>query len=256
MKPILIANWKMHFGLSEAESVSRTIEKGTESIHGIEMVVCPSLVHMEAVSRELHNTKLGAQNFYPREEGNFTGEVSVRQVSEVSEYVIIGHSERRIFLHEKDDFIKEKIDSALRHHLVPILCIGENSEERNHGKTFHVLTSQLRNNLHRISLHEGDHLIVAYEPVWAISGSSNARAATRADIEKPVAHIKEFLHEHFGVHISQTQIIYGGSTTPENCKEIFETPNISGALVGGASREPESFLSIAKTLSQLHEERR
>lgn len=256
MKPIVIANWKMYFGLGEAEAVSRSIERGAEHIHGVEMVLCPALVHLQAVSHELNHVKMGAQNFYPREEGNFTGEVSVRQVAEMCEYVILGHSERRIFLHEKDDMIREKIESALRHHLVPILCVGENNEERKRGKTFQILSTQLKNCLQKIILKEGDHLIVAYEPVWAISGSTNAHAATRADIEKPVAHIKEVLHELFGIHVSQTQIIYGGSTSPENCKDIFETPHVAGALVGTASREPESFLTIAKTLSQLHEERR
>ncbi len=246
----MIANWKMNFRLGEAESLSRSIEKGAEKIHRTTMVICPPAIFLEAVSRELHEVALGAQNFYPREAGNFTGEVSVTQVAEFGEYVIVGHSERRSHFHETDQFIQEKIDAALRHRLVPILCVGENAHERKAGKTFQVLNAQLRNGLHKIHLLEGKHLIVAYEPVWAISGSAESHAATKKEIEKAVALIQEFLHSHFGVHVSQTQIIYGGSTTPENCEEIFSVPGISGALVGGASHEAPSFLSIAQTLSE------
>lgn len=241
----------MHFTLGEAEQLSRTIEKGAESIHGVEVVICPSAIFLQAVANELHYAKMGAQNFYPREQGNITGEVSVTQVAEFVEYTIVGHSERRILFDEKNHFIREKIETALVRHLVPVLCVGESSEERRAGKTFYVLTKQLRECLHNIRLREGDHLIVAYEPVWAISGEKESHAATKQEIEKSTGVIKEFLHEHFGGGVSQTQIIYGGSTTPENCKEIFEVPGIQGALVGGASHKPELFLSIAKTLSEV-----
>lgn len=242
----------MHLTLGEAESLSRALEKRAEKIHGIEMVICPSPIFLEPVSRELHFIKLGTQNFYPRESGNFTGETSVLQVAECAEYAIIGHSERRIHLHEDSELIREKIAIALKHHLVPILCVGESAAEKQSGKTFSVLTHELHKCLEQIILHEGDHLIVAYEPVWAISGNASSRAATREEIEKPVSHIQEFLNERFGNGVSQTQIIYGGSTTPENCQEIFHVPGVSGALVGGASLKADSFFTIAKTLSETH----
>lgn len=240
----------MNFTLGQAESLSRSIEKTAEKIHGIEMVICPPAIFLETVSHQLHFVKTGAQNFYPRESGNFTGEISVTQVAECAEYAIIGHSERRTLFYEGNDLIHDKVEIALTRHLVPILCVGESLAERRSGKTFTVVTEQLRQGLHHINLQEGDHLIVAYEPVWAISGSKENHAATKAEIEKPIGMIQDFLHEHFGTHVSHTQVIYGGSTTPENCREIFEVPGVSGALVGGASHTAESFLSIAQTLSE------
>ncbi|MFC1640614.1 triose-phosphate isomerase [Patescibacteria group bacterium] len=246
MKPILIANWKMNLGLHVAVHEAKNIHK--RAVEGVELVICPSFTAFSELQRMLPELTLGAQNMHYESAGNFTGEVSVTQVKRFAQYVIIGHSERRQYNHEDDTIINQKVKSALAHDLVPVLAVGENLEERKAGQTQKVIREQLEKDLRDCRITEETEMVIAYEPVWAISGKDISRVATSEEIQKVADLIKELLVSRFGSGAKSIRIIYGGSTNAKNCREIFEIENISGSLVGSASLEARSFIKIAKIL--------
>src|SRR3989338_10066207 len=182
MKKLIVANWKMNKTVAEAVSTAKELKKLAKNIKNAEIAVCPSFIALQAVSNELKKSgiKLGAQNMHFEDSGAYTGDISPLMLKDIGcEYVILGHSERREFFGEADLLINKKVISALKHGIMPILCVGETWEHRESGKTNEVLDKQLRNCLADVSTPQMHHVTIAYEPVWAISrGNPNQKSAT------------------------------------------------------------------------------
>lgn len=251
MQQLIAANWKMNKVINEAVSFISEFKKLIKDTKNAEIAICPSHICLQAVSQELKNSKikLGAQNMHFEYQGAYTGEVSPLMLKEIGcEYVILGHSERRELFNESDDLINKKVIAALKYGLKPILCIGETFEQRQHGKTEDVIEDQLLKDLKGIENTKG--LIIAYEPVWAISkGNPNQKAATKADAEDAHLFIRKLLEGMYDENAAKnTRIIYGGSMKPENAKELLATPNIDGGLVGNASLNAKSFAEIVRAV--------
>ena len=247
-RPFVAANWKMHPTISEAQELVSQMRGRLLGIEGVEKVLCPPFTGLAAVKEAIAGTslKLGAQNMHHQERGAFTGEVSPLMVAELCEYVILGHSERRIHFGEGDELINLKVKAAFQVGLHPILCVGEHLEERDQGQAETTVMTQLRNDLREISRPDG--LVIAYEPVWAIG---TGRPATGETAEAIMAHIRSFLAGQFGSDAAQgIPLLYGGSVSADNIEEFARQPSIDGALVGGASLKPDQFVEIVKIVAR------
>ena len=250
MRTLIAANWKMHMTRGQARD---TVEELTGKLEGNlsvdrEVLILPPFTSLETVSRVLFGKdgfSLGAQDFYPAEEGAYTGEVSPAMLLDIGcGYALAGHSERRHVLGESDALVGEKLAFGLEKGLHMILCIGETLEERNNGEVREVLSRQLRSALdsERVqnSLHSG--LSLAYEPVWAIGTGEVARPR---DIQEAHAAVREDLETLLPRSGSETAILYGGSVKPDNISQILGIDNVNGVLVGGASLKADTFSAIA-----------
>lgn len=244
-KPIIAANWKMNKTIAEGLSFAANLPKEESLYQAIEVVVCPPFTALGALSKGLKEkgVKLGGQNLYPAEKGAFTGEISPLMLRELGcTYVILGHSERRHLLEEKDSFINEKVKMALEVGLIPILCVGETIKQKQAGETIIVCQEQLWGSLKDIPGDQVAEMVIAYEPVWAIGTGLHALPV---DAEATIASLRELIKAHWGAEVAAVvRIQYGGSVKPENIEEFMACPNIDGALVGGASLEADSFYQI------------
>jgi triosephosphate isomerase len=239
--PLIAGNWKMNTLRGEALDLVRGLRARVDGVAGVEKLVCPPFVFLHDVRAVLDGStiEVGAQNVYWEEKGAFTGEVSVTQVAEACEYVIIGHSERRQLFCETDETVNRRVKAALAHGLKPIMCVGETLEQRQANQTADVLVRQTRGGLDGVSV--GAELVVAYEPVWAIG---TGLAADGATAQEAVALIRETVRGLAGPVADSVRILYGGSVTPENIAEFMARPDIDGGLVGGASLKAEVFAAI------------
>jgi len=243
MLPIIIGNWKMHKTNHEAVELASAIAQGV-STQNVEVVICPSFAALSDVHKVIGNSKvkLGAQNMFYDEEGAFTGEVSPLMLKEIGvEYVILGHSERRSYFNETDYIINKKVKKALQYGFNVVLCVGENANERQMGKTHDVIQIQVEDGLKDVPLEQMKKVVIAYEPVWAI-GTSPAKPEDANVVNE---YIRVLLTNLFDEEIAKfTRVIYGGSVKPDNAASFFQQPQINGALPGGASLDAESFLGI------------
>ena len=212
------------------------------------LIVAPPFTHLCAVNKALAGSRveLSAQNCADHEKGAYTGEVSVSMLKAVGcKWVVLGHSERRQYYGETDEKLVVKVKLALEAGLGVILCVGENLEEREAGKHFDVCGAQIKNVLYNFTEEDMKHVIVAYEPVWAIG---TGKTATAEQAEEIHAFIRKTLAEKFGAQVSDdTTILYGGSCKPSNAKELFAQPDIDGGLIGGAALKAADFIEIAKS---------
>ncbi len=248
MKEYLIAgNWKMNTTIADAKELTKQIIAGLE-VHpaskNVKVLICPPFTNLDSVNRLIHKSGLllGAQNCYFEPKGVFNGEISIDMLKQFQcEYVIVGHSERRQYFHETNEFINKKIHALLKNSVTPILCIGESLEDRNANSTFDVLSAQLSKSLANISNDDIAKIVVAYEPIWAIG---TGVTATIAQVEEAHNYIRQFLVDNFGANAEKVLIQYGGSVNAENAKEILAVANVNGALIGGASLKFEQFLQI------------
>ncbi len=250
-KPFVAGNWKMHKTLKETEQFFNEFIPMVSSIQKVEIMIAPPFTSLECAIKLTRDTniKIGAQNMFWETEGAYTGEISAKFLTELGcKYVIIGHSERRKYFHEKDDWVNKKLHTALVQGLTPIMCIGETFEERETGKTFTVLERQLREGLKDFSGNNIKKIVIAYEPVWAIG---TGKTATPETAEEAHSFIRDYLRKNFGEEATKIRILYGGSIKPENISNLFKEPDIDGGLVGGASLSPESFSKIIKTVEEL-----
>lgn len=249
MKPLIAANWKMNMDIRSSVSFVNKFKNLIKNIRNVEIVICPPFTLLNEVSSRLKNTKikLGAQDMHFEEKGAFTGEVSGLMLKDVGcEYVILGHSDRREIFNEDDFLINKKLIAALKHSLRPILCIGENLDQRKKRKTKVVLENQLKTCLKDISKNQVLKMDIAYEPIWAISGGDpNHKAATAQDAEEGHKFIRSIIANIFDIETAKNiRIIYGGSMKPDNAKELLSMPDIDGGLVGTASLDAKSFAKI------------
>lgn len=244
MQKFFMANWKMHKTIGEALSFLENFIPLVREVNDREIGIAPSFVCLESVCRALKNTniKVGAQNAFYEMQGAFTGEVSPAMLKELNiDYVIIGHSERRKYFFENDEIINKKIKACISAGLNVIFCIGETMNERQMGKTFDILDTQLTSGLDGIeNLHS---IVIAYEPVWAIG---TGVTATETQIRQAHEFIRKKLKELCSEKANSIRILYGGSVTAENIYSIMNTPEVNGVLVGGASLDPLKFSKIVK----------
>ena len=242
---IIAGNWKMNKTAAEAVELARGIAREWGNEDGVEVVLCPPFTALESVAGILKDSSvlLGAQNMHPAGGGAYTGEVSAQMLRyfHVS-HVILGHSERREYFAESDAFINEKVLGALRNDLIPILCVGETLEQREHGNTLGVVDAQVRGGLKQVTSEEAESLVIAYEPVWAIG---TGKTATPQMAQEVHASIRGILADLFGSGPAEKiRIQYGGSMKPGNAGELLLQPDIDGGLIGGASLQVEPFSGI------------
>ncbi len=211
----------------------------------VEVVLAPTMLALQPLSLQIDRRqfKLAAQNLYWRDHGAFTGEVSASQLRGLVEYAIIGHSERRHIFHEHDKEIRSKVQAALRNNIRPILCVGETAHERSVGETMDVIHDQLLGGLANVTSEELEHIVIAYEPVWAIGTGNNA---SPDDAKRAAAAIRRQITHLYGDKAAATiRVLYGGSATADSAATYLNTDGIDGLLVGGASLSVSSFATIA-----------
>jgi triosephosphate isomerase len=228
------------------ESAGRLVELVADT-DAVDIMIAPVFTALDPVSKVVKDTRvgLGAQNLYWESEGAYTGEISADMlVSAGCRYVIIGHSERRQYFGETDETVNLKISAALAADLIPVFCIGETESERDSGKTFSVLDKQVKDGLNKRVVDELRSLVIAYEPVWAIG---TGKTATSDQAQEAHKYIRSLISDMFGAALADAvRILYGGSVKPANVSELMAMPDIDGALVGGASLDPDSFSQIVK----------
>lgn len=248
MRKIIIAgNWKLNKTSFEAIELANAIKRELVDINAVDIVVCPPFTALLDVKEALLETNivLGAQNVFWEDAGAFTGEVSAPMLKDIEvKYVIIGHSERRQFFGETNETVNKRIKAALKHKLVPIVCVGENLQEREANKTFDVVRDHVEGSLAGLSKDEIKGLVIAYEPVWAIGTGRTATAAQAQEVHKYIRGLLERMTDRSTAQAVRIQ--YGGSVKPENTAELIGQEDIDGALVGGASLKADSFAAIVK----------
>jgi len=245
--PIIAGNWKMHKTIAEAVQLAREVREAVTDVSGVDMVLCPPFVALAAVEDVIANSKigLGAQNMYWEEQGAFTGEVSPVMLQGLCDYVILGHSERRQFFGETDEGVNKKIKAALAHHLLPIVCVGENLEQNEAGETVEFVGGQIKAAFANLSANDAQKVVVAYEPIWAIG---TGKTAEPADANLIIADsIRGTLAQIYNDEVAQRiRVQYGGSVKPNNVEAFMAQAEIDGALVGGACLKADSFVAIIK----------
>lgn len=245
-RPVIAGNWKMFKTRDEALQFIYAVNQEVPEASAVESIICANDVLLRClVKRQGENLKIGAQNMHFEENGAFTGETSplVLEATGVT-YVIIGHSERRAMFNETDETVNLKLKSAIKHDLTPIVCVGESLEVRENGTTDDVVKKQVVKAYDGVGADEALKSIIAYEPIWAIG---TGKTATPEQAEETIKAIRNVLVSLYGNDVaSKVRILYGGSVNPKNVDVLLQQENIDGALVGGASLDPMSFLTLVK----------
>lgn len=246
-KKLIAANWKMYKTPAEAKAFVDAFLPLVASHGRDEISLFPSPVLLPTVieAAKGSNIAVGAQNIHFAEEGAYTGETSIGQLKAVGgTHTLIGHSERRQYFAETDEIVNKKLHTALKHGIVPVVCIGEVLDEREAGKTESVLKTQVTGAFAGITAETAKTIVIAYEPVWAIGTGKTATPEMAADAHKIIrAEVAKLLGAETA---AKMRILYGGSVKPENASALMGQAEIDGALVGGASLKPDSFAAIVK----------
>jgi len=235
---------------TEAIALVRTLMQRWHSDSNLQVLVCPPFTSLSQLHKLLVSSPilLGAQNISEKHSGAYTGEISADMAAEFCSYVILGHSERRAYYGETDSLINLKVKAANQAGLIPILCVGEELEERESGRAAAVISRQLQEGLKDVHLDDPGRLVIAYEPVWAIGSGKSASGSETAELIGRV--IRPVLSGLWGEKTAEgIRVLYGGSVNPANAGSIFSQREIDGALVGGASLNPEDFLGIIEKVS-------
>ena len=243
--PFIAANWKMYKTVAETVAYLTSFTELVAGVNDAEIVVAPPYTSLYAAAEMAKRTNVGiaAQDLYWEREGAYTSGISAGMVKEAGAgYVIIGHSERRRVFGDTDAAVNKKTAAAIAADLTPIVCVGETLDERDAGQTLAVLDRQVRAGLDGFTAEQVASMVIAYEPVWAIGTGRNATPAQAGEAH---AHIRARLREWWGdAAADQCHILYGGSVKPDNIAELMALPDVDGALVGGASLDPQSFFKI------------
>jgi triosephosphate isomerase (TIM) len=242
-KPIMAGNWKMYKTPTEAADFVCALAPLVKDVHDKTMLLCAPYTALQKLSDAAvgTNIEVGAENLYWEDEGAFTGEISGPMLKAVGcTYVIIGHSERRQYFGETDETVNKKIKAALKHHLLPIVCVGETLAQRENNETFKVIEKQIKEGLATLDLGHWTSIVIAYEPVWAIGTGKTATPAQAQEVHK---FIRGLLPKDVA---NEIRILYGGSVKPDNVKELMAQPDIDGGLVGGASLKVDSYVKLIK----------
>lgn len=242
--PIIAGNWKMHKTHAEAREFAREI-KGQIQFTDVESVICAPFTALASLQEELQGTpiQIGAQNMHWESKGAYTGEISASMLVSLGvNYVIIGHSERRMYFAETNETVNKKVQTAFASGLTPIVCVGENLAQREQGETKSFVREQVLAAVEGRTPEEVSRLVIAYEPIWAIGTGKSSSAAEAGDV---ITYIRNVLAEVYPREVAEmVRIQYGGSVTPANIASFMEQPDIDGALVGGASLTADSFFQL------------
>ncbi len=246
-KQVIAGNWKMNKLLGEAEQFVEDVKESVPSSEMVESVVVAPFTHLHALVQKAEGTdvKIGAQNMHSEESGAFTGEVSPEMLKDIGvEYVVLGHSERRELFGETDESVNQKVHAAFKHNLVPIVCVGESDEQRENNQAETIVEDQVKKALKDLTNEQVQDVIIAYEPIWAIG---TGKTATAEDANAMCEHIRNVVQAYAGDEAAEAiRIQYGGSVKPANVDEMLSKSDIDGALVGGASLKPDSFLALVE----------
>jgi len=242
--PMIAGNWKMHKTVADAEAFIQALLPSVSTTDGVEVAICPSYLALQAMVDSTRGSRVAvyAQNMHHAPEGAFTGEVSAPMLCELDVAgVILGHSERRELFGETDRALQLKVPAALEAGLQPILCVGETEEERDRGDTERKLRHQVQEDLAKVPIERLGEIVIAYEPIWAIG---TGRVATAEQAQEAIAFVRALVADRSREGADRARVLYGGSVKPENAAELLALPDVDGALVGGASLDPESFATI------------
>ena len=259
MRKMMIAgNWKMNLNTTESSLLVHRLNQRIQIHRDIEILLAPSLLSLQPISLEIDRRKfrLAAQNAYFKDEGAYTGEVSFTMLRDLVHYVIIGHSERRIYFHETLEVVRDKVAAAVRNRITPLLCIGETDQERKAGETKQVIHDQLTTALSNLTARDVEDMVIAYEPVWAIS-TFNGILAKPHEVEEVMKRIRYEIEELYGQNAAQTvRILYGGSVDEQLVRGYLEVDDCDGALVGSASLNYHKFSAIIDSAYHLLQEQK
>ena len=253
-KKYIFGNWKMNLNIHEASIFTEKLLQDVKGHDDVETAIFPGFLALQSLALQLHrersHIKLGAQNFYWRDEGAFTGEVSATQLRGLAKYVLVGHGERRYIFQENDREVRFKVQAALRNGLIPVLCVGETEMERNVGDTAHVLNDQVTGGLLNVGSDNVDQVIIAYEPVWAIGSGETPDPKY---IISAVKLIRSQVELMFGAKMAKKiPVLYGGSAKSANAQVLLST-GIDGLLVGGASLIAPEFAGMVEIAHKIAE---
>lgn len=245
-KKLIIGNWKMNLGVHESSLFLHRLAGEVKIHRNLEVIIAPTMLALQTLSLQVNykQFKMAAQNFYWRDHGAYTGEVSATALSGIVQYGLVGHSERRHVFNESDKDTRAKVQAAIRNGIRPILCVGETTNERTSGETRDVIHDQLIGGLANITSEELPQVVIAYEPVWAIGTGKNA---VPGDVKDAVATIRHQLKHLYGVKAAnEVQVLYGGSVTADSAADYLALSEIDGLLVGGASLDEKAFSTIVE----------
>ncbi len=249
--PFIAGNWKMHKTVEEAEDYIQGLLPRVYSADGVDMAICVPFTALQAMVDSTRGSRVEvfAQNMHEAEKGAFTGEVSAPMLTEIDVHgVVLGHSERREHFNETDKALSHKMVTAFEYGLKPILCVGETEEERERGDTERKLRHQVQEGLERLTAEQIAEVTVAYEPIWAIG---TGKVATPEQAQDAIAFIRALIGDKAPSAAPLARVLYGGSVDPDSAPELLALPDVDGALVGGASLEPESFARIVDAAVQV-----
>jgi len=236
----------MNLGVHEASLYLHRLDKLVKIHRNVEVVIAPTILAIQTLSLQvnLRQFKLAAQNFYWRDHGAYTGEVSASQLRGIVQYALVGHSERRHVFNESDKDTRAKVQAAIRNNIRPVLCVGETASERAAGETQDIIHDQLLGGLANITSEELPNVVVAYEPVWAIGTGQNALPG---DVMTAVRSIRNQLKHLYGAKASEeVQVLYGGSVTADSAAGYLDIDGVDGLLIGGASLDESAFANIVE----------
>jgi triosephosphate isomerase len=249
-RPILAANWKMNMNAADVSAFTNRFIPLVANADEVDIVIAPPFTLLDRLANEIAGTAIqsAGQNVNPEESGAFTGEIAAGMLADMGcAYAIVGHSERRALFGESSGFVAQKATALLGCGIRPIVCVGETLEQRDAGQALEVVETQLRESLAGVSGDQAEQVVIAYEPVWAIG---TGRTATPEIAQEVHGHIRGRLSAQFGEAGNRIRIQYGGSVKPETVYDLMSQPDIDGALVGGASLDPEAFSRIVLFQSQ------
>lgn len=257
-KKLIVANWKMHLNTSQASLLLHRLHERIKIYRDIEVVLAPSMLVLQPLSLQIDRRKfrLAAQNAYHIDEGARTGEVSFTMLRDLVHYVIIGHSERRIYFNEDLQTVRDKVAAAVRNEITPILCVGETKTERRAGETKQIIHDQITSALSNLTSREVKNMVIAYEPIWAIS-TFDGELAKPSDAEEAIGFIRHQIEQLYGARTAKAvRVLYGGSVDDHIASGYLALDNCDGVLVGGASLNYHKFSGIVKSAYRLDRERK
>ncbi|MBA3861284.1 MAG: triose-phosphate isomerase [Solirubrobacterales bacterium] len=244
--PLIAGNWKMHKTVAQAEEFIAALLPRISGAEGLDVGICVPFTALQAMVDSTRGSRVQvyAQTMHEEDEGAFTGEVSAPMLTELDVYgVVLGHSERREHFGETDRALAAKLRAALEADLHPILCVGETEEERARGETDRKLRNQVQEGLHLLDADQVARVTIAYEPIWAIG---TGQVATHQQAQEAVAFVRALVGDKAPEAADLVRVLYGGSVKPDNADDLLALPDCDGALVGGASLDPEGFAGIVE----------
>lgn len=256
-RTLIVGNWKMNLNVSEGSLLLHRLSERIRIRRDVEIVLAPSMLSLQPLSVQLDHRKfrLAAQNAFHKDEGTYTGEISFNMLRDLVSYVIIGHSERRYKFNESLTDVQEKIAACYRNEITPILCVGETGQERADKETMRVLHDQITSAIANITSEEAENMVIAYEPVWALSNGNDFahhEIPTPDVIAKAVGAIRNNIRELFGKKTAESiRILYGGSVSSSTAGGMLSASGVDGLLIGGASLNYHEFSNIAETAYKL-----